>query len=77
VPYTISADDIAMSSFGAALSPKSTHGKWCGNSAPTNLALWASLICQCALNHAIGLWVESCGGDVLFLQCIAEHLPYS
>jgi hypothetical protein len=47
-PNTNSADETALSSFGAARKPSNTHGKCCGHSAPASLALSASFSWRCA-----------------------------
>jgi hypothetical protein len=55
-PYTNSADEMLLSSLGAALRPNSAHGKWSGQAAPAVLLFRASFNCLWALSTRPLLW---------------------
>jgi hypothetical protein len=49
-PYTSSAAETPLSSFGAVRRPSNTHGKCSGYREPTSRALKAAFSCPCALS---------------------------
>jgi hypothetical protein len=55
-PYTNSADEMLLSSLGAALRPNSAHGKWSGQAAPASLLFRASFYSLWALSTRPLLW---------------------
>ncbi len=76
-PYTSSAEEMLLSSLGAALRPNNPHGRWSGQAAPASLLFRASFNCLWALSIRLLLCrgvVRRCGG-VLHAQLAAEGVP--